>query len=133
MKKKTTKKKAKKTVKKDRTVTVNCNFEAIPIIDNWLDHDPIKIFAVEFSEKLHTGDRIITGFYFYTDDFGLEYEGNKEMVGEFLDCFYPYTNIFNAEEYLNENRCGRDDNSFKEVRKRMKKNIRLVKKLKKAA
>jgi hypothetical protein len=129
--KKTTKKKAKKPVKKEEGVVINCDFEIIPIIDNFLSHDPLKIVAIEFSEKKGRGYRSIEGFYYICDGHGMEYEGDPDFVDDILNCFYPYTCIFNAEQAINENRFNRDDKMFKEIKKDLKKNIRLVKKLKK--
>ena len=55
------------------------------------------------------------------------------MVSAILDCFYPYTTVFNADEVIDDNLLGREDKMYKEIKKDLKKNIRLVKKLKKAA
>ena len=133
MKRKTTKKKAKKTVKKGEGVVINCNFEIIPIIDNFLSHDPLKVVAIEFGKKQGRGFREIQGFYYYADGLGLDYEGDPNFVDSILNCFYPYTTVFNANEVIDDNLLGREDKMYKEIKKDLKKNIRLVKKLKKAA
>lgn len=133
-KKKTTKKKVQKkkvSKKKEETgnVIINCDFEIIPIVDNWFSHDAFKVVAIEFGPTFGCGHKNIQGFYLYCPKLGLDFYG-IEFVYDILNCFYPYCSIELAINYLKEcpNHHDRDKKDWNEIAKTLRKNIRLIKK-----
>ena len=122
----------KKTKKRSGTIVVNTSFLLIPVIDNFLDHDPMECVAIEFDERNKDGYRRPLGFFIK------EKGGNVEYYGELMDevsiihyAFYPYVNLLEAEQAIKENWCGRDEDCLKSVKRQLKKNIKFVKKLEK--
>ena len=122
----------RKKMKRSGTVVVDANFLLIPIIDNHQSHNSLKCVAIEFDERDGSGHRNILGFFIKESGGNIEYYGDKmDQVDVLLWCFYPYANLNAAERENEENWLGRDEESLKSIKRQLRKNIKLVKKLEK--